>query len=148
MSTEIEKQIDTGLRAAMRTEMNKSDALKVLPIECVWLDREADMTDLPKVPGIWIDTQPWIPGVFDGSSIGASGKSLVSVSARVNPSDDHGRSVLSLLWGVVRDICYKGAFSFTGGVTLDGRVVTGAEVGIDDRGVKAEVKMDVNVSVT
>jgi hypothetical protein len=99
----IEQSIETGIRTALRAEMDAAEKSKDLPVHCFWCAPEhyADGTAPDRkatIPGVWVTARPYIPiGGNLTSVVHLAGRCSVEVRARVNPADDVDGTVLAAL---------------------------------------------------
>lgn len=149
MSVEIEKAIETGLRAAIRAALDSADATAGRPVDTFWLEREElpEPVDQSSVVLICAPYQP--AGWRSAAGVFPAGKCPLTVKCVVNPGDADSKALLLALWGKVTPIVYSGTNGFTPsvGVTLSGVVVTGTDAGTDERGAYLSLTADVFVQL-
>lgn len=149
MATEIEKAVETGLRTALRAQLDASATTRDLPVSGFWLEPEERETRLAPIPGLWITCNPYLPENYTSAAeVYPCGRCTVRVQARVSPADDVDGAMMRALWAAVTAIIYKGAYSFSDGVTKGGHNITATDAGTDDYGAFAAVTVEVVVTVT
>ncbi len=149
MSVEIEKSIETGMRAALRAALDSDNATAARPVDAFWLEREElpEPVDQASVVVICAPYQP--AGWKRAAGVFPAGKCPVTVKCVVNPGDSGSKALLLAMWGKMTPIVYSGTSGFapSAGVTLSGVVVTGTDAGTDERGAYLSLTADVFVQL-
>ncbi|MCK9517590.1 MAG: hypothetical protein PHH26_01675 [Candidatus Thermoplasmatota archaeon] len=148
MTPDIEKQVETGIRSALRSALDAAERPAV-PIHAFWLKAEEMPEESPAmIPGIFVRCAPYLPASYESAlAVFPAGRCIVEVRVRVNPTDDKESVELNTLWSVVRDTIYRGAYTFTGGISLAGQIIQDSISGLDESGAYAAVTVEVAVNV-